>query len=69
MNIYMVSLKNTVKIHNVIQSKQFRYLHYILLQMPVKGAKGLVIHLQNDQVTTLAKINHGFSKTAQFSFA
>ncbi len=34
----MVSLNNTVKIHNVIQNKQFT-----LLQMPAKGAKGLVI--------------------------
>uniref|UniRef100_A0A671PGT3 Immunoglobulin domain-containing protein n=1 Tax=Sinocyclocheilus anshuiensis TaxID=1608454 RepID=A0A671PGT3_9TELE len=34
----MVSLNNTVKIHNVIQNKQFT-----LLQMPAKGTKGLII--------------------------
>ncbi len=34
----MVSLNNTVKIHNVIQNKQFT-----LLQMRAKGTKGLVI--------------------------
>ncbi len=30
---YMVSLKNTVKIHNLIQNKLFRYLPNILLQI------------------------------------
>ncbi len=37
----MVSLNNTVKIHNVIQNKQFMYIT-MLLQMPAKGAKGLI---------------------------
>ncbi len=37
----MVSLKNTVKIHNVIQINNVAY--YISLQMHVRGAKGLVI--------------------------
>ncbi len=36
----MVSLNNTVKVHNEILNKQFMYM---LLQMPAKGAKGLVI--------------------------
>ncbi len=27
-NKYMVSLKNTVKIHNVMQNKQFMYIAY-----------------------------------------
>ncbi len=36
----MVSLNNTVKVHNEILNKQFIYM---LLQMPAKGAKGLGI--------------------------
>ncbi len=36
----MVSLNNTVKVHYEILNKQFMYM---LLQMPVKGSKGLVI--------------------------
>ncbi len=38
----MVSLNNTVKIHNALQKLKM-YVHYILLQIPVKGVKGLVI--------------------------
>ncbi len=36
----IVSLNNTVKVHNEILNKQFMYM---LLQMPAKGSKGLVI--------------------------
>ncbi len=46
----MVSLNNTVKIHNVIEKKIFMYM---LLQMPAKGAKALVIAavtLKGDQI-------------------
>ncbi len=38
----MVSLNNTVKIHNVIQNKQFMYITCMLLQMPAKVANGLI---------------------------
>ncbi len=38
----MVSLNNTVKIHNVIQNNPFMYIT-MLLQMPAMGAKRLVI--------------------------
>ncbi len=41
-------MKNTVKtdLQNIMQNKHFRYLNYILLQMPVKGAKGLVLRFR-----------------------
>ncbi len=50
----MVSLNNTVKIHNVIQNK----FMYILLQMPAKGAKGLVIAAVTSYILWVKPLQH-----------